>query len=44
MTLEEFTSDLNMRLELVGSPLLLSPMPEHISSQRSLSKHGAYNE
>ena len=36
MSPEEFISDLNMRLELVGSPLLLSPMPEHISSQRSL--------
>ena len=36
MDSEEFRSDANVPIEVVGSPLCMSPMPEHISSQRGL--------
>ena len=43
MTREDFVSDLNVRLELVGMPAFLSPFLHKISTQRAamFSAHGS---
>lgn len=42
MKREKFVSDLNVKPEVIGSPALISPFLQFISSQRGLNNIGRY--